>query len=88
MGTSDFDGTAKGRAPAWCDRVLWSTSCAKHTTRVLMYDSCHNVVSSDHKPIKFLAVVRNPLFRRAGQPRKGDSGLEVAFPRRLNSFAD
>ena len=66
VGTSEFDTSAKARAPAWCDRVVWCTSCADHTTRVLMYESCHNVVSSDHKPIKFLANVARSTHEKAG----------------------
>ena len=66
VGTSEFDTSAKARAPAWCDRVVWCTSCADHTTRVIMYESCHNVVSSDHKPIKFLANVARSTHENAG----------------------
>uniref|UniRef100_A0A7S2JSD0 Inositol polyphosphate-related phosphatase domain-containing protein n=1 Tax=Haptolina brevifila TaxID=156173 RepID=A0A7S2JSD0_9EUKA len=65
VGTSDFDTSSKGRAPAWCDRVLWRTVCTSHKVFVLMYDSCQNVVSSDHKPVKFLALIKQRA-RQAG----------------------
>ena len=57
--------------------MLWSKACARHSTIVLMYDACQNVLSSDHKPIKFLCQIsRDPrLTRKAGTPRDGDSGL-------------
>ena len=64
VGTSEFDTSSKARAPAWCDRVLWSTRCSNHRVFVLMYDSCQNVVSSDHKPIKFLALIKQAAAAR------------------------
>ena len=92
VGTSELDTSAKQRAPAWCDRVLWSTAlpaamahappALRRAVHVLFYASCQSVVTSDHKPIKFCALLHDPTQRLAGQPRRGtiDTGLALSFP--------
>ena len=48
----------KMRCPAWCDRVLWRVGGTTSTTIVPeFYASCQQVVTSDHKPVKFLGRV-------------------------------
>ena len=54
------------------------TNTRQHTL-VLQYASCQHVVSSDHKPIKFVALLKDPSARRAGQLREGDTGLAVRW---------
>ena len=58
---STFDTSEKGRAPAWCDRVLWRTDETESSPTVVepeYYGSVQQVVSSDHKPVKFVARIR------------------------------
>ena len=55
-GSNTFDSSEKQRAPAWCDRVLWRTGVL--TIVPELYVSCQNVVTSDHKPIKFLGRIK------------------------------
>lgn len=53
--------SAKRRAPAWTDRILWrkdriqpSTGndvTQQPTTKLLCYDSCMDMTLSDHKPV-------------------------------------
>ena len=47
VGTDRFDTSAKKRAPAWCDRVLWRES--EHV-RGLSYER-HELRHSDHRPV-------------------------------------
>ena len=60
-GTNNLDTSEKQRAPAWCDRVLWRQGKQRGSTAAiepLLYESCQNTLTSDHKPIKFLARIR------------------------------
>ena len=58
-GTNSFDSSDRARAPAWCDRVLWRVGkqTGRATIEPLLYDSCQKVLTSDHKPLKFLSRV-------------------------------
>lgn len=47
IGTSVYD-TAKKRAPAWCDRIIYNKS---NKINCLKYDSVNEYTQSDHKPI-------------------------------------
>ena len=64
MGTSAYDTSEKRRAPAWCDRILWSG--VGGTVGPILYDACLNTVTSDHKPVKALYLYLPR--RRAGEP--------------------
>lgn len=54
-------GSAKRRAPAWTDRILWRKDRTQPSTRndvarqptikLMHYDSCMDMLLSDHKPV-------------------------------------
>lgn len=50
VGTSTFDTSKKQRTPAWCDRILCK-SVLPGKLEAKSYDSYHDYVISDHKPI-------------------------------------
>ena len=51
--SEQYDTSAKQRAPAWCDRVLWRAS----TAVVLRAYGRHDVRESDHRPVSALLEV-------------------------------
>lgn len=50
-GTDQFDTSEKNRAPAWCDRVLWT---GIGPTKCIVYRSHPKLRLSDHKPVSAL----------------------------------
>ena len=58
IGTNNYDTSEKKRVPAWTDRILWR-GCSSHP-RPLLYEACHNTVTSDHKPVKALFELSLP----------------------------
>lgn len=50
-GTSNYDSSEKQRIPSWTDRVLYMTSKGVDPIKQLNYNSCMNIVVSDHKPV-------------------------------------
>uniref|UniRef100_A0A7S2LT51 Rho-GAP domain-containing protein n=1 Tax=Leptocylindrus danicus TaxID=163516 RepID=A0A7S2LT51_9STRA len=50
----------KLRAPAWCDRILWSSQNPSHMKQ-LDYSCCSSLKISDHKPVMstFVAVIKD-----------------------------
>ncbi|CDH48521.1 domain-containing protein [Lichtheimia corymbifera JMRC:FSU:9682] len=60
-GTNMYDSSAKRRAPAWTDRILWRKDRIQPSTRndvtqqptikLIRYDSCMDMLLSDHKPV-------------------------------------
>ena len=49
VGTSNFDSSYKQRVPSYTDRILYKAR--KAAVKNLHYDSVHEVVTSDHKPV-------------------------------------
>ncbi|KAI6202971.1 IPPc domain-containing protein [Aphelenchoides besseyi] len=50
-GTSNWDSSEKRRVPAWCDRILYWTRDKNVRVKQCTYNSCPEVVFSDHKPV-------------------------------------
>ncbi|XP_012733957.2 phosphatidylinositol polyphosphate 5-phosphatase type IV [Fundulus heteroclitus] len=50
IGCDDYDTTSKQRTPSYTDRVLFRSRQA-NDIRVLKYDSCSSIKSSDHRPV-------------------------------------
>eukprot|EP00252_Welwitschia_mirabilis_P025610 TRINITY_DN8082_c0_g1_i1.p1 TRINITY_DN8082_c0_g1~~TRINITY_DN8082_c0_g1_i1.p1 ORF type:complete len:1116 (+),score=222.87 TRINITY_DN8082_c0_g1_i1:22-3369(+) len=74
-----YDSSEKKRVPAWCDRILFRDSRNGKSTKCSLscpvlsfiewYDSCMNVVDSDHKPVMcmfnvFIAFIDESARRR------------------------
>ena len=55
-GTSDFDSSSKQRTPSYTDRILYKSSDATNVSPIC-YDSVHDIVTSDHKPVVFVCQV-------------------------------
>lgn len=51
VGTDQFDTSAKNRAPAWCDRILWK---GNEPTNCVQYRVHPTLLHSDHKPVSAL----------------------------------
>ena len=49
--TSDYDEVKKKKIPAWCDRILWTTTTRQKTMKCVMYDIVMDQKMSDHKPV-------------------------------------
>ncbi|XP_075703402.1 phosphatidylinositol polyphosphate 5-phosphatase type IV-like [Rhinoderma darwinii] len=50
IGTDTYDTSAKQRLPSYTDRVLFKSQC-EGDVRVLRYDSCPVLKTSDHRPV-------------------------------------
>ncbi|XP_075704988.1 phosphatidylinositol polyphosphate 5-phosphatase type IV-like [Rhinoderma darwinii] len=50
IGTDTYDTSAKQRIPSYTDRVLFKSQC-EGDVRVLRYDSCPVLKTSDHRPV-------------------------------------
>ena len=62
VGTSDFDTSEKRRAPSWCDRILWFKNPLHaedpEWCKLISYDACMDICSSDHKPINSVLEIK------------------------------
>jgi hypothetical protein len=57
--TDRYDSSAKARAPAWCDRVLWGGGggiWGGSRVLLLSYAATSTVRNSDHRPVKPMCV--------------------------------
>uniref|UniRef100_A0A915CM49 Inositol polyphosphate-related phosphatase domain-containing protein n=1 Tax=Ditylenchus dipsaci TaxID=166011 RepID=A0A915CM49_9BILA len=58
-GSTDWDESDKRRIPAWCDRIMFK-SADKFKIELVenSYESVTSVITSDHKPVKAMFVVK------------------------------
>jgi endonuclease/exonuclease/phosphatase family metal-dependent hydrolase len=47
-GSKEYDTSSKLRVPSWTDRVLWKGN----SMRLLDYSAMHNILVSDHRPVR------------------------------------
>ena len=74
--SEQYDTSAKQRAPAWCDRVLWRAS----TAVVLRAYGRHDVRESDHRPVSALLEVDvGSTGRKSAMAAVGATGRKSAM---------
>ncbi|KAG2181008.1 hypothetical protein INT43_008590 [Umbelopsis isabellina] len=79
VGTNRYDTSEKRRAPAWTDRVLWrkpranlgpDPKTAHHSDiQLSSYDSCMDMMMSDHKPVNALLRLKARKINVAEQAK-------------------
>jgi len=65
------------RSPAWCDRVLYRSNPQheKNNIRLLEYDSCEQLLTSDHKPVYALFKVAPLDIASATDSQRGQCSI-------------
>ncbi|KAL3122896.1 hypothetical protein niasHT_010296 [Heterodera trifolii] len=66
-GTHNWDTSEKKRVPAWCDRILYWVKDKNVGIEQVTYESAHQVVLSDHKPV--LSTFRVQV-KKVDRPRR------------------
>ncbi|KAJ2959653.1 hypothetical protein NQZ79_g4925 [Umbelopsis isabellina] len=79
VGTNRYDTSEKRRAPAWTDRVLWrkpranlgpDAKTAHHSDiQLASYDSCMDMMMSDHKPVNAILRLKARKINAAEQAK-------------------
>jgi len=59
------------RAPSWCDRVLWRSEFVPDDVKIVQYSSCHELSTSDHKPVFGMFDVKVFTGSPMGVPSSG-----------------